>query len=96
MNRATTVMILILLLCAITTQGIPIPGTRGRCQCPETSSNPINPTFIKNLKYIPNGPHCETAEIIITMKYGNRVCVSPDVHWVKIVIKAMKGARKHN
>ncbi|XP_078070713.1 interleukin-8-like [Mustelus asterias] len=93
MNRATTVMILILLLCAITTQGIPIPGTQGRCQCPETSSNPINPRFIKNLKYIPKGTHCETAEIIITMRKGSRVCVSPDADWVKIIIK---GARKHD
>ncbi|XP_041033766.1 interleukin-8-like [Carcharodon carcharias] len=95
MNRAITVMIVILLLCAITTQGIPIPGTQGRCQCPQTTSNPINPKQIKNLKYIPKGSHCETLEIIVTMKNGNRLCVSPDAGWVKIIIKATKGARPH-
>ncbi|XP_038648972.1 interleukin-8-like [Scyliorhinus canicula] len=96
MMRATVVMILVLLLGAITTQGIPIPGTQGRCLCPRTSSIPINPRYIKSLKYIPKGPHCETLEIIITMKNRSRVCVNPDADWVKIIIKATKGARQHN
>ncbi|XP_072354021.1 interleukin-8-like [Scyliorhinus torazame] len=96
MIRATTVMILVLLLGAITTQGIPIPGTQGRCQCPQTSSIPINPRYIKSLKYIPKGSHCETLEIIVTMKNRSRVCVNPIADWVKIIIKATKGARQHN
>ncbi|XP_067871954.1 interleukin-8-like [Heterodontus francisci] len=96
MNRATTVTILILLLCAIAAQGIPIPGTQGRCQCPQTSSKIIPPKLIQNLKFIPKGSHCETLEIIVTLKTGNKLCVSPDAKWVKIIIKAKKGARQHN
>ncbi|XP_078405882.1 interleukin-8-like isoform X2 [Cetorhinus maximus] len=94
MNRTTTIMIVILLLCAITTQGTPISGSQGRCQCPQTT--PINPRHIKSLNYIPKGSHCETLEIIVTMKNGNRLCVSPDAGWVKIIIKATKGARPQN
>ncbi|XP_041055362.1 interleukin-8-like [Carcharodon carcharias] len=96
MNRATTIMIVILFLCAFTTQGIPISGSQGRCQCLQTTSNPINPRHIMSLKYIPKGSHCETLEIIVTMKNGNRFCVSPDAGWMKIIIKATKGARLHN
>ncbi|XP_072354017.1 interleukin-8-like [Scyliorhinus torazame] len=96
MNTATTAMILTLLLCAITAQGIPLPGIQGRCRCPQTRSNFINPRLIKNLKYIPKGPHCETVEIIVTKVTGEKVCVSPDAQWVKIIIKAKKGAKPGN
>ncbi|XP_067861312.1 interleukin-8-like [Heptranchias perlo] len=96
MSRAATVTILILFLCAITTQGIPIPGTQGRCLCTQNSSNFINPRLIRSLKYIPKGSHCETPEIIVTKRNGNKLCVSPDAEWVKIIIKAKKGARRHN
>ncbi|XP_048395160.1 interleukin-8-like [Stegostoma tigrinum] len=96
MNRATAVMTVILLLCSIAAQGIPIPGILGRCRCPRTISNFIDPRIIKNLQYIPKGSHCETQEIIITTKSGKRFCVSPDAEWVKIIIRARKGSRSHN
>ncbi|XP_020387302.1 interleukin-8-like [Rhincodon typus] len=96
MNRATVIMTVILLLCAIAAQGIPILDTQGRCQCPRTSSDFINPKIIKNLQYIPKGPHCETQEIIITTKKGQRFCVSPDAEWVKIIIRSRKGSRPRN
>ncbi|XP_078070433.1 interleukin-8-like [Mustelus asterias] len=90
MNRATTVMVLILLLCAIAAQGIPMPGSQGRCLCPQISSNFIDPRLIKNLKYIPKGPHCERLEIIVTKRNREKVCVNPDSQWVKIIIKRVK------
>ncbi|XP_067887694.1 interleukin-8-like [Heterodontus francisci] len=98
MNRATTVTILILLLCAIAAQ-----GTQGRCQCPQTSSKMIPLNHIQNLKFIPKGSHCKTLEIIVRhpildfkglpflhQENGNKLCVSTDADWVKIIIKAMK------
>ncbi|XP_072447475.1 interleukin-8-like [Chiloscyllium punctatum] len=97
MNRATAVLTAILLLCAIAAQGIPIPGTQGRCLCPENpSSNFIHPRTIQSLQYIPKGSYCEKQEIIITMKTGKIVCVSPDAKWVKIIIGSRKGSRRHN
>ncbi|XP_048458695.1 interleukin-8-like [Rhincodon typus] len=91
MNKTTTMITIILLLCAITAQGIPLPGTQARCLCPHTSSELINPKLIKSLKYIPKGSHCETLEIIVIMKNGMKLCVSPDAQWLKIIIKAKKG-----
>ncbi|XP_072435402.1 interleukin-8-like [Chiloscyllium punctatum] len=96
MNRATAVMTAILLLCAIAAKGIPILGVQGRCRCLKTTSNFIDPRTIKNLQYIPKGPNCETQEIIITTKNGQRYCVSPDTEWVKIIIRSRKGSRRHN
>ncbi|XP_020387328.1 interleukin-8-like [Rhincodon typus] len=97
MNTATAVMTVILLLCALAAQGIPIPGTQGRCQCPENpSSNFIAPRTMKNLQYIPKGSHCERPEIIITKKNGQKFCVSPDAKWVKMIIGSKKGSRPHN
>ncbi|XP_060688257.1 interleukin-8-like [Hemiscyllium ocellatum] len=96
MNRAAAVLTAILLLCAIAAQGIPIPGNQGRCLCPKTSSDFIHPSAIKNLQYIPKGPHCETQEIIITKKNEQKVCVNPDAKWVKVIIKSRKASRRRN
>uniref|UniRef100_UPI00398E50F4 interleukin-8-like n=1 Tax=Pristiophorus japonicus TaxID=55135 RepID=UPI00398E50F4 len=87
MNRTANVTILILLLCAITAQGIPIPGTQGRCQCIQTSSDFIHPSLVQSLKYIPKGSHCKTQEIIVTKRNGKKSCVNPEAKWVQIIIK---------
>ncbi|XP_072435373.1 interleukin-8-like [Chiloscyllium punctatum] len=92
MIKTTTAVTIILLLCALTAQGIPVPGPQARCLCLNSSSEFINPKLIKSLKYIPKGSHCEMLEIIVTMKTGKKLCVSPDAEWVKIIIKAKKDA----
>ncbi|XP_078405750.1 interleukin-8-like [Cetorhinus maximus] len=93
MNRAATLIILILLLCAVTAQGVPIPGIQGRCKCIWTTSRPIDPRTMQSMKYIPRGSHCVTTEIIVTLKNGKKLCVNPTAQWVKIIIKAKKAAR---
>ncbi|XP_072108012.1 interleukin-8-like [Mobula birostris] len=95
MDRTATVTILILLLCAIAAQGVPIPGAQGRCHCIRTSFDVIHPKFIRNLKYIPSGSHCERAEIIVTLRNEKKVCVDPDARWLQALIAAMKGGKKH-
>ncbi|XP_072108010.1 interleukin-8-like [Mobula birostris] len=96
MNRAITVTILIFLLCAFSTQGIPILGTQGRCKCIRTTSAVIHPKLMHSLRYIPNGPHCEATEIIITLKNKKKVCVDPGAKWLWVLIAASKGARHRN
>ncbi|XP_051893270.1 interleukin-8-like isoform X1 [Pristis pectinata] len=96
MDRAASVTILILLLCAIAAQGVPIPGAQGRCQCVQISSDVIRPKFIQSLKYIPRGSHCEQAEIIVTLKNKKKVCVDPDAKWLQVLITAKKGGKQHN
>ncbi|XP_062898289.1 interleukin-8-like [Mobula hypostoma] len=95
MDRTATVTILILLLCAIAAQGVPIPGAQGRCHCIRTSFDIIHPTSIRSLKYIPKGSHCERAEIIVTLKNETKVCVDPDARWLQALITAMKGGKQH-
>ncbi|GCB77173.1 interleukin-8-like [Scyliorhinus torazame] len=94
MNRAATLTVLILLLCAITAQGIPIPGIQGRCKCIRTTARPVNPKTMRSVKYIPRGSHCVTTEIIVTMKNGKKLCVNPNAQWVKIIIKAKRAGRQ--
>ncbi|XP_072920088.1 interleukin-8-like [Hemitrygon akajei] len=96
MNRATTVTILIFLLCAFSTQGIPILGTQGRCKCIRTTSAVIHPKLIKSLRYIPSGAHCEAIEIIITLKNRKKVCVDPGAKWLHVLIATREGARHSN
>ncbi|XP_069778991.1 interleukin-8-like [Narcine bancroftii] len=96
MARAAPITVLILLLCVMATQGFPIPGTQGRCQCIRTSSSFIRPKFIQRLTYTPGGFHCERTEIVVTLKNKMRVCVDPDAKWVEILIRAKKGARRRN
>ncbi|XP_078267377.1 interleukin-8-like [Rhinoraja longicauda] len=96
MDRAVSVTILILLLCAIAAQGIPILGANGRCQCTVIRSKVIHRKFIQSLKYIPIGSYCENAEIIITLTNTKKVCVDPGAKWVRAFITANKGARKYN
>ncbi|XP_038648975.1 interleukin-8-like [Scyliorhinus canicula] len=94
MNRAATLTVLILLLCAITAQGIPIPGIQGRCKCVRTTARPVDPKNMRSMKYIPRGSHCVTTEIIVTMKNGKKLCVNPNAQWVKIIIKAKRAGRQ--
>ncbi|XP_055496390.1 interleukin-8-like [Leucoraja erinacea] len=91
MGRAAGVTILILLLCAVTAQGFPSLGLYGRCHCIRTRSVFIHPKFIRSLKYIPGGAHCENTEIIITLRHKRKVCVNPDAKWVQAFINANKG-----
>ncbi|XP_032886895.1 interleukin-8-like [Amblyraja radiata] len=94
MDRAACVTILILLLCVVTAQGIPILGANGRCHCARTRS--VHPKSIRSLKFIPRGPHCENAEIIVTQKNGKKVCVDPEAKWLEVLITANKGAKQGN
>ncbi|XP_051866454.1 interleukin-8-like [Pristis pectinata] len=96
MNSATTMTILILLLCAIAAQGIPIIEIQGRCQCILSTKKFINPKYMWRVKYVPSGFHCETPEIIIQLKSGKKICVDPKAKWLKIIFKAKKGAKPWN
>uniref|UniRef100_A0A8C8RWR7 C-X-C motif chemokine n=1 Tax=Pelusios castaneus TaxID=367368 RepID=A0A8C8RWR7_9SAUR len=58
-----------------------------RCQCVETTSEVIHPKLIAQVELIPEGPHCDVAEVIATTKHGRQVCLDPTAPWVKLIIK---------
>ncbi|XP_062898294.1 interleukin-8-like [Mobula hypostoma] len=92
MKSSSTMIILILLLCAIAAQGIPITEIEGRCQCIKSTKKFINPTYVQSVKYIPRGFNCATPEIIVKLKSRKKICVDPKAKWLKIIFKG-KGAR---
>ncbi|XP_078267386.1 interleukin-8-like [Rhinoraja longicauda] len=97
MNSASTMGILILLLCAFAAHGIPTLKFQGRCQCIQLARKFILPKFMKSVKYIPRGLHCERLEIIVKLKNGKKICVNPRVKWLSVIFKAKMGiGRKIN
>ncbi|XP_051895027.1 interleukin-8-like [Pristis pectinata] len=97
MNSRVMLSILALsLLFAASIQGASIgnTGMNLRCQCIKTSSTFIHPKFMENIEIIPKGPHCETVNIIATLRSGNRVCLNPEADWVKKIINRMINVSK--
>ncbi|XP_057584034.1 interleukin-8 [Hippopotamus amphibius kiboko] len=58
-----------------------------RCQCIKTHSTPFHPKFIKELRVIESGPHCEHSEIIVKLVNGKEVCLDPKEKWVQKVVE---------
>ncbi|NP_999032.1 interleukin-8 isoform X1 [Phacochoerus africanus] len=58
-----------------------------RCQCINTHSTPFHPKFIKELRVIESGPHCENSEIIVKLVNGKEVCLDPKEKWVQKVVQ---------
>ncbi|XP_059780031.1 interleukin-8 isoform X1 [Balaenoptera ricei] len=66
-----------------------------RCQCINTHSTPFHPKFIKELRVIESGPHCENSEIIVKLGNGKEVCLNPKEKWVQKVVQIfLKRAEK--
>ncbi|KAJ1061392.1 hypothetical protein K5549_018629, partial [Capra hircus] len=72
-------------------------STELRCQCIKTHSTPFHPKFIKELRVIESGPHCENSEIIVKLTNGKEVCLDPKEKWVQKVVQAfLKRAEKQD
>ncbi|XP_007126317.1 interleukin-8 [Physeter macrocephalus] len=66
-----------------------------RCQCINTHSTPFHPKFIRELRVIESGPHCENSEIIVKLVNGKEVCLNPKEMWVQKVVQIfLKRAEK--
>uniref|UniRef100_A0A8C3X8E5 C-X-C motif chemokine n=1 Tax=Catagonus wagneri TaxID=51154 RepID=A0A8C3X8E5_9CETA len=62
-------------------------STELRCQCIKTHSTPFHPKYIKELRVIDEGPHCEHSEIIVKLANGNEVCLDPKEKWVQRLVQ---------
>nr|AHH83719.1 interleukin 8 [Camelus dromedarius] len=68
-----------------------------RCQCINTHSTPFHPKFIKKLRVIESGPHCENTKIIVKLANGREVCLNPKEKWVQKVVEIfLKRAEKQD
>ncbi|XP_024609920.1 interleukin-8 [Neophocaena asiaeorientalis asiaeorientalis] len=66
-----------------------------RCQCINTHSTPFHPKFIRELRVIESGPHCENSEIIVKLVNGKEICLNPKEKWVQKVVQIfLKRAEK--
>ncbi|XP_021557939.1 interleukin-8 [Neomonachus schauinslandi] len=66
-----------------------------RCQCINTHSSLFHPKYIKELRVIDRGPHCENSEIIVKLVNGKEVCLDPKEKWVQKVVQVfLKRAEK--
>ncbi|XP_038648275.1 uncharacterized protein LOC119963344 isoform X1 [Scyliorhinus canicula] len=66
----------------------PTTSTRvqSRCQCINYISHPIHPHRMKDIEILPTSSRCSQVEVIITLKDGTKVCVDPEVEWLKKLI----------
>ncbi|XP_059524753.1 C-X-C motif chemokine 6-like isoform X2 [Myotis daubentonii] len=64
-----------------------------RCVC-LTPTHRIRPQMIHHLEMVPAGPGCPNVEIIATMKKGNKVCLDPEAHVVKKIIRKLLNSGK--
>ncbi|XP_076003870.1 interleukin-8-like [Genypterus blacodes] len=69
-------------------------GVNLRCQCINNQKKPIG-RLINQVEVHPANPHCNNMEIIATLKKnGQKVCLDPNVPWVKRVMERNSAVRK--
>ncbi|XP_053920992.1 C-X-C motif chemokine 5-like [Cuculus canorus] len=57
-----------------------------RCHCIHTVTGVMLPKYLASVEIIPKGPHCNTVEIVATLKNSQQICLDPQAKWVKMVI----------
>ncbi|KAG9339331.1 hypothetical protein JZ751_023887 [Albula glossodonta] len=90
MNSRIAVAACLLLLAAISTEGMTVRGigVELRCRCIGTEKNMQIARQIKSVELFPHSSHCKDTEIIATLKEtGRQVCLDTTAHWVKRVIQ---------
>ncbi|XP_037530524.1 C-X-C motif chemokine 19 [Nematolebias whitei] len=69
-------------------QGMP-PISRDfntHCRCLQFESRIIPSASLKNIKLVPEGPHCAETEVIASLTSGEKVCLNPRSDWVRKII----------
>ncbi|KFM01668.1 Interleukin-8, partial [Aptenodytes forsteri] len=57
------------------------------CRCVKTTSDYLSPKRYESIEIRPVGSTCRRTEIMIKLKSLERVCVDPDVPWVKKLLQ---------
>nr|XP_021327320.1 C-X-C motif chemokine 13 [Danio rerio] len=74
---------------------LPMDGfaTENKCKCQTTTSSRIPPRLFQKIEILPAGAHCRKAEIIITKKDNQAVCLHPEARWVKEMVSKIISKR---
>uniref|UniRef100_A0A8C8ZGI6 Multifunctional fusion protein n=1 Tax=Prolemur simus TaxID=1328070 RepID=A0A8C8ZGI6_PROSS len=59
-----------------------------QCLCVKTISR-LPPKHVASLEVIKAGPHCPTAQLIATLKHGQKICLDPQASIHKKIIKKL-------
>ncbi|XP_069313078.1 LOW QUALITY PROTEIN: platelet factor 4-like [Eulemur rufifrons] len=59
-----------------------------RCLCVKTISR-VPPKHVTSLEVIKAGPHCPTAQLIATLKHGQKICLDRQASIYKKIIKKL-------
>lgn len=67
-----------------------------RCVCLTLTSS-IHPKMISNLQVIPEGPHCPSVQVIVTLRTNKEICLDPEAPlFKKIIRKFLNSGNKKN
>ncbi|NXX56644.1 IL8 protein, partial [Scopus umbretta] len=58
-----------------------------RCRCTKTTRTFISPRKYSSIEVRPVGSSCWRLEVVIKLKSLERVCVDPDIPWVKKLLQ---------
>ncbi|XP_036919317.1 growth-regulated alpha protein [Sturnira hondurensis] len=84
--RAALLLLLLVTSCR-QAAGAPVANEL-RCQCLQTLQR-IHPKLIQSVEVTPPGASCDQTEVIATLKNGQKVCLNPEVPFVKKMIERM-------
>ncbi|NXK94995.1 IL8 protein, partial [Formicarius rufipectus] len=57
------------------------------CRCRKTTRRLIRPEKYSSVEVWPVGSSCRRLEVVITLKTLERVCVDPNIPWVKKLLQ---------
>ncbi|NXQ28348.1 CXCL5 protein, partial [Alaudala cheleensis] len=58
-----------------------------RCRCLKSTRAFIHPEHYSSIEVWPVGSSCRRLEVVIKLKNLKRVCVDPDIPWVKKLLQ---------
>ncbi|CAK6433083.1 unnamed protein product [Pipistrellus nathusii] len=58
-----------------------------RCLCVGMHYVPFHPNYIRELRVIESGPHCDHSEIIVKLYNETSLCLNPEEQWVQDTVQ---------
>ncbi|XP_078069952.1 interleukin-8-like [Mustelus asterias] len=93
MKSQTVLLLLTTIVICLAAHGLCMSNlATSRCKCVKLHSRFISPKQYRHIDIFPQGSFCRKVEIVITLKTGKKVCVDPQIPWVKKVVSLLTEA----